>query len=233
MKSQLEVVQSYQDKFLLTVYWALGTLATIAALLVGFGWFANFRVYERDKAALNQELRSLIETELQKQRQIVESAIAEARSAVPDLVRRASDSMSSSIHNEMASLKEELERKIDSLAARLQASSTSSSKRDANLELGIGELERTQWLDKGVVANALRKSRQILELSISMEISWRVSRALDFIQEDLAVMLKKGSPTPPDADDISQLMKLLEKVGPEHGIIVSSIKDRLSKMRQL
>ena len=57
LRAQLEVMKQYDQRLLNTVYWALGTLAAVAAALVGFGWFANFRVYERDKNALAQEPR--------------------------------------------------------------------------------------------------------------------------------------------------------------------------------
>ena len=43
-------------RLLNTVYCSLGTLANVTALLIGFGWFANFRVYERDKGAMRTEL---------------------------------------------------------------------------------------------------------------------------------------------------------------------------------
>jgi hypothetical protein len=50
-------------RLLNTVYWSLGTLATVTALLIGFGWFANFRVYERDKGAMRTELLTEIGAE--------------------------------------------------------------------------------------------------------------------------------------------------------------------------
>ena len=58
LKAQLEVTRTYHSSLLDTVYWALGTVFVMVTLLVGFGWFANFRVYERDKDVLRRELEA-------------------------------------------------------------------------------------------------------------------------------------------------------------------------------
>ena len=58
LKAQLEVTRNYHSSLLDTVYWALGTVVVMVTLLVGFGWFANFRVYERDKDVLRRELEA-------------------------------------------------------------------------------------------------------------------------------------------------------------------------------
>ena len=64
LKQQLAATKTYQDSLLATVYWALGGVFVIAGLLVGFGWFANFKIYERDKIALKAELLNSITASL-------------------------------------------------------------------------------------------------------------------------------------------------------------------------
>lgn len=56
LRTQIDVMERYNDQLLATVYWSLGVLVTIAGVLIGFGWFANFRIYQRDKASLSAEL---------------------------------------------------------------------------------------------------------------------------------------------------------------------------------
>src|SRR6266581_4289412 len=60
LRAQLELMRSFQDSLLSTVYWSLGVLLVIVAVLVGFGWFANFRVYQRDLEGLKRELEVLV-----------------------------------------------------------------------------------------------------------------------------------------------------------------------------
>src|ERR1035438_7549617 len=49
LQAEIKLVKGYQQDLLSTVYWALGILATIAAVLVGFGWLSNFWLYEKGR----------------------------------------------------------------------------------------------------------------------------------------------------------------------------------------
>lgn len=60
LKAQVEVMKSYQDKFLSTVYWSLGGVFGIVILLVGYNWFTNFKNQEKDI----QTLKNYVEQEL-------------------------------------------------------------------------------------------------------------------------------------------------------------------------
>ncbi|WP_313442759.1 hypothetical protein [Stenotrophomonas sp.] len=60
LRAQLQYSKDFQDSLLSTVYWALGGTFVLVGLLLGFGWFANFKVYERDKIAMKTELEALI-----------------------------------------------------------------------------------------------------------------------------------------------------------------------------
>lgn len=60
LKAQVDVMKSYQDKFLSTVYWSLGGVFGIVILLVGYNWFTNFKNQEKDI----QTLKNYVEQEL-------------------------------------------------------------------------------------------------------------------------------------------------------------------------
>lgn len=55
-QTQIATMKEYHSSLLDTVYWALGTVATVAVLLVGFGWFANFKFHEAEKQRLKEDL---------------------------------------------------------------------------------------------------------------------------------------------------------------------------------
>jgi hypothetical protein len=59
LQAQLDAERSFQSSVLDTVYWALGGVFFLVGLLLGIGWFANFKVYERDKEALKSTLEGL------------------------------------------------------------------------------------------------------------------------------------------------------------------------------
>lgn len=61
LKLQNQLIQSYQDRMSNTVYWALGVVAGIFALLMSYSVFTNFKFYEQDKLKFKDELRGLID----------------------------------------------------------------------------------------------------------------------------------------------------------------------------
>jgi SMC interacting uncharacterized protein involved in chromosome segregation len=59
LKIQNKALNEFQNSVLSTVYWSLGFLGSITALLVGFGWWSNFRIHDKDKESLRNEILSL------------------------------------------------------------------------------------------------------------------------------------------------------------------------------
>lgn len=86
LQAQLELMRQYDQRLLETVYWSLGGMVTIVVLVAGFGWFANFRLYEHDKKALKQELTGFIKEERAKLHEELSSAARDAvRSELQDM----------------------------------------------------------------------------------------------------------------------------------------------------
>lgn len=61
LESQIQLMREHQGSLLDTVYWALGGVFLVVSLLLGFGWFVNFKVYERDKESLKSDLATSAE----------------------------------------------------------------------------------------------------------------------------------------------------------------------------
>lgn len=45
---------------LATVYWSLGAILLVVSIIVGFGWFTNFKIYQRDLEMLRAENKDFI-----------------------------------------------------------------------------------------------------------------------------------------------------------------------------
>jgi len=56
LRAELKAIREYHNSLLDTVYWALGTIVGLALLLIGSSWYTNFRLYESDKARLQEEV---------------------------------------------------------------------------------------------------------------------------------------------------------------------------------
>lgn len=79
LRAQIEIMRQYDQKLLDTVYWALGVLVGITLLVVGLGWYTNFKVYKRDVEDLKRDFKNELLPELTKvARQAGESAVKSA-----------------------------------------------------------------------------------------------------------------------------------------------------------
>lgn len=62
LENQIQLQREFQSAILDTVYWSLGGVFVAVGLLLGFGWFANFKVYDRDKQALQSDIDTRLRT---------------------------------------------------------------------------------------------------------------------------------------------------------------------------
>ena len=152
-------------------------------------------------------------SELHKLQQLVEKHIADSNKSIPDQIAKESRAA------------------INSLRILIETNAKNAARSQGDIQLELLEMKHAKWHDIRVYTNALRVSKDMLEISLSINNSYDISRALDRLQNDLVLILKDSRKSVPDADDVQNIIKTLDKVGAEHMILISSIKEMLAKVR--
>jgi hypothetical protein len=88
LRAQLDLMQRYDQRLLETVYWSLGVVVTALAVIVGLGFYTNFRLYERDKVAMLQELRQELQSLAEANRSQLSNELQAGVKSLPDTVKQ-------------------------------------------------------------------------------------------------------------------------------------------------
>src|SRR5581483_934597 len=63
LRAQLENAHYYDQQILSTVYWSLGGVFLIVIVVGGINWISNYRLYEREREILKQEMATSFKSE--------------------------------------------------------------------------------------------------------------------------------------------------------------------------
>jgi hypothetical protein len=216
LKAQLEDSRKFQEQLLSTVHWSLGTLATFAALLVGFGWFANFRMYERDKATLERDLRTQLLNELQKA-SIEASSAAEKRFSEQDSV------LESRLREIGDLLKGELTTLVEN-SERRSASDLRMLRRDVlRLQIASTLQDRESSLVDKLYRNALSKCVSALQFANELDDQYVIGDVLDLISTDISNIINEST-KPIDNFLMAKLVDSLDSVKGVHAHAAAGLK---------
>jgi hypothetical protein len=157
LRAQLELQRAFQSDLLATVYWSLGVVVLIVVVLVGFGWFANFRVYQRDLEALRRELESLVTT------------------AIANATARMQDRLTTSVDQARKELEAAGSTRIDRLARDLLI-----------LKCDSLQLEHGRSMERKSFGIAASYALRLLESAVSLGFDIYINIALKALVDSLA-----------------------------------------------
>lgn len=211
LKAQVDVMKSYQDKFLSTVYWSLGTVAALVVFLAGFNWFTNNRNAEKE-SALHKEM---IANELNRLQNEINTKISESLSATDDELNKILDTLKAEFR---ATVILEYEKKLSKINLDLK-----------QLKRKFLEDKYEEALGKSVYPNAIRYACDLLDLSQNEhEILDNTSNALFKIENVLKKVKEENKGANLKPNIVSKLTSSLEPFEDKHGIVIKRILQQLS-----
>lgn len=102
LHSQNVLLKEFHDSILQTVYWALGFVGTLVAILFTINWYSSYRMYEADKKQITDRL----DASEKSMRVLVESGIGAAKSEAAQEVDVRLAGVSREIRGEMQALRD-------------------------------------------------------------------------------------------------------------------------------
>ena len=191
LKEQNKLIREYQGSLLDTVYWALGGVFATAALLAGFGWWSNFKLYEADKQRLQQELTTKINEleaklalRLETNRTELERAVdVKGETHLSRLLTELTDVRAniSTLTDESRQRSDEIKAVREALITEIQNTNISVLNTSADLRF----VEEFVWDMRGVPENILYTQCQGVEAALLAENTERVNRILSRMKEAL------------------------------------------------
>ncbi len=231
LTTQLEDNRRFQDQLLGTVQWSLTALLAVTAVLVGFGWFVNFRMYERDKAALELDLRAQIAEAIRK-------ASNEAAEAAATRFAEQNESLDMTLSRASAHLAETMKKQIVTSAAtsaarasRIESDLNVISEKVLSLQLSAQLRERDMWIRNGTHRNALQCSVRALEFATQIGFGIRIGEVLDFVAQDM-VNIVENKKAPIDNYLVAQLVAALDAVTESHAYAAAGLKGKVGDLLQ-
>ena len=236
LHAQLEERRESDDRLLATVHWSLGTIAAVSILLLGFGWWTNFRVYERDKAALRQDLAASLTDSFARLQATNQDEFSRLRALAQEEMlrfhndtRAEVDALRRSIEPRFQTLRDEVVSAIDSKLAAHALQSTSDI---AGLKAGLiavsirnAEADLDKWAEKEVWDNAIMAALTLISLARQSNEDWRVTRALEAITR----FVNAGGGA--DSFTYGDIIRRLDQLPESHSLDVSNIKRALQENR--
>jgi hypothetical protein len=201
LRAQLETMRQYDQRLLETVYWSLGGMFTVVIVIVGVGWYTNFRLYERDKSALRQDLLLSIKDDTRKE---IESAARQAHKELREAIDPASTKSNSDLHR--------LSREVK------------------GIKYDLYELETSQQEINRVYNNVLRSYIKMIEVAQAMGQDYFISRTLGDVVRVLKILANEEV-TPLDGGVAKDVTKMLDSLCSEFSVDVDTVRQLLRAAR--
>lgn len=116
LRTQLAVMKEYDQRLIATVYWSLGGVFLLVILVAGLNWFANYRLYERERDSLRESIR----VEVQRVTSEATAKFEELRARVDQDIQQQVSSLGATLRSESASAVDSAKRAFKGQITRLE-----------------------------------------------------------------------------------------------------------------
>ena len=234
LKEQNKTIKEFQDKIINTVYWALGVIAAVFALLMSYSLFTNFRFYDQDKVRLKQDLDSTIENF--KSKMVVQ--FEQDKRSSGRFVDERNEAHLKMVVDQGA----ELRSKLDSVRLELVEMINSTSEREALLQKKLGQsnkrllsyatqffqVEEMVWELKDNPGCILITQSQALTSALGAESEYHVRSTIQRVHDTL-MKHYENKRVKLDEDEVRIVEEILNLAAAKEPQLVQDIRQTLKR----
>ena len=204
-----------------TVFWAVGGVLALAALIAGVNIFLGVRSFARDKTAIQAELEGAIAERLADVESTLTAASRSASQALESSsalrIKEFSDTMSARLDALGKSTTESIDRKVSSLKGDVDSINLASAIAKADNSIDDGRLDYGLWMLASAIDLTETASGGSVYLS---DVIGKINKALD-----------KASHTDIQPDTSAKLIKSLGKIESSYEHEAEIAKERIIRIR--
>jgi hypothetical protein len=212
LKSQVEISRGFQSDVLVTLWGAFAVLVVVAGLLVGYNWYTNNQMYQRDKASLLQELTSQTQTRNKEVEQSLRSDAQTERARIDAVLETIRTDIFRRIEESAAAQREATDTAISVLGKKLEKSIESEINKVTRMTKYVGlRLTHTQMLNAktanhwGAVATG---ALHLIEQAEDVKSDFFAKAGLEALE---AAIDNDGSFTPAEVEKAPAILKKVPK----------------------
>lgn len=236
LKLQIALMKENDNALLNTIYWTLGTVATVTVLLVGFGWLSNFKFHDSEKQRIKDELDSKINEAMSKINSKASLDRLELNKDIDIRIEKQTETIEKNIEIVRVDLIERLARIAESLPiieSKIKESSVkiaAAENRSHWIETNIRIIEENIWDLKNVPANILITQFQGLQSAIACNSDFYIKSILESMINTVdEKFIKAELPFPKDM--LSHIKNEVQNAVQKCPIEASRALDSLSKIK--
>lgn len=211
LRAELKAIREYHNSLLDTVYWALGTIVGLALLLIGSSWYTNFRLYESDKARLQEE----VDKKIAEAQNLISRDLQSLADTLNGKVDRDTLAISSRFTSEIGSLQnvmKDADRQISTSLKELEDAFAVILEMPSKIKRRLDRIDlQTQlnteriWEIKESPLKVLLSQHLALSLAIEMRSNDEIARVLERMKNNLINhVLPSGKKVPSNILEILQ-----------------------------
>jgi len=119
LRTQIEVMQKYDDRLLSVVYWSFSGVFLLVILVGGINWFTNYRLYERERDTLRRDVLAASTRSIESLNALFERLKEDDFRRLDEEFKKQNDAMHAAVSDASKSVRAQVKEDIESLKGRM------------------------------------------------------------------------------------------------------------------